>query len=77
MSWLGRPSAAATRRAPGSATTADGKIHYLKCCLREGLLPPGERTGRNQALLEVGGLSVASVQATLVAIDEQVSTHTS
>ncbi|MGI5282748.1 MerR family transcriptional regulator [Nonomuraea polychroma] len=62
----------------------------IKFYLREGLLPPGERTGPNQALyntdhvrrlklirtlLEAGGLSLSAVQAILAAIDEQVAAH--
>ncbi|UGQ11640.1 MerR family transcriptional regulator [Yinghuangia sp. ASG 101] len=57
----------------------------IKYYLREGLLPAGEPTGRNQAqygphhlhrlrliraLLDVGGLSVASAKDTLAALDD-------
>ncbi|WP_342670874.1 MerR family transcriptional regulator [Pseudonocardia acaciae] len=65
-------------------------IATIKYYLREGLLPAGERTSPNQAnytdahvrrlklvraLLDVGGLSVASVREVLTAIDHQISTH--
>jgi DNA-binding transcriptional MerR regulator len=57
----------------------------IKYYLREGLLPPGEPTGRNQAaygeahlrrlrlirgLRDVGGLSVAAVREVLASLDE-------
>jgi DNA-binding transcriptional MerR regulator len=57
----------------------------IKYYLREGLLPPGERTGPNQAsydehhlrrlrlvraLIDVGGLSVAASREVLAAVDE-------
>ena len=56
----------------------------IKFYLREGLLPPGESTGRNQAdysdahihrlrliriLLDVGGLSVATAKEVIAAVD--------
>lgn len=65
-------------------------VATIKYYLRERLLPPGERTSPNQALydethvrrlkliralLEVGGLSVATVADVLTALDEQISTH--
>ncbi|EHR49150.1 putative transcriptional regulator [Saccharomonospora marina XMU15] len=65
-------------------------IATVKYYLREGLLHPGERTSPNQAhydeshvrrlrlvraLLEVGGLSIASVRETLAAIDSHDRTH--
>ncbi|MEU6643809.1 MerR family transcriptional regulator [Saccharomonospora sp. NPDC046836] len=65
-------------------------IATIKYYQREGLLPPGERTGPNQArydqshvqrlklvraLLEVGGLSVAAVRDVVDEIDERNSTH--
>ncbi|WP_370946651.1 MerR family transcriptional regulator [Amycolatopsis sp. cg5] len=65
-------------------------VATIKYYLREGLLQPGERTSPNQArygeahvrrlklvraLIDVGGLSIAAVQETLGAIDDQVSTH--
>ncbi|GAA5165752.1 MerR family transcriptional regulator [Pseudonocardia eucalypti] len=65
-------------------------VATIKYYLRERLLPPGERTSPNQALydethirrlkliralLEVGGLSVATVADVLAALDEQISTH--
>ena len=61
-------------------------VATVKYYLREGLLPPGLPTARNQAdydeghlhrlrlvraLLEVGGLSLAAVRAVLVAVDEE------
>ena len=63
-----------------SATT----VPTIKFYLREGLLPPGEATGRNQAeydeahvrrlrliraLLDVGGLSVAAAREVLSVVD--------
>jgi DNA-binding transcriptional MerR regulator len=65
-------------------------VATIKYYLREGLLPPGERTSPNQArydrehvrrlklvraLLEVGGLSIAGVREVLAAIDEQADIH--
>lgn len=66
-------------------------IPTIKYYLREGLLPPGTSTGRNQAeyderhlgrlrliraLREVGGLSVAATRQVLATLDEPVrSTH--
>lgn len=65
-------------------------VATIKYYLREGLLPPGERTSPNQArygdghvrrlklvraLLDVGGLSIASVRDVLDAIDSGVHTH--
>lgn len=66
-------------------------VPTAKYYLREGLLPPGEATARNQAdygeehlrrlrlvraLLEVGGLSLSEVRAVLAAVDdEETSTH--
>lgn len=59
-------------------------IPTIKFYLREGLLPPGEPTGRNQArydqhhvrrlhlvrvLVDVGGLSLAAVRGVLASID--------
>ncbi|MGH3434525.1 MAG: MerR family transcriptional regulator [Thermocrispum sp.] len=59
-------------------------VATIKYYLREGLLPAGERTGRNQAryggdhvrrlrlvrgLLDVGGLSLAQVAVVLAAVD--------
>ena len=60
-------------------------VASIKYYLREGLLPPGERTSPNQAsyddghvhrlrmvraLLDVGGLSVAATRAVLAAVDD-------
>jgi DNA-binding transcriptional MerR regulator len=60
-------------------------VASIKYYLREGLLPPGERTGPNQAsydeghvrrlrmvraLIDVGGLSVAATRAVLAAVDD-------
>ncbi len=66
-------------------------IATIKYYLREGLLPPGETTARNQAdysdehlwrlrfvrvLREVGGLGIESIRAVLVAVnDDQRSLH--
>ncbi|MQA60148.1 MAG: MerR family transcriptional regulator [Actinophytocola sp.] len=65
--------------------TAGVALPTIKYYLREGLLPPGHRTSRNQAqydddhlrrlrliraLIEVGGLPVAKVHDVLAAIDE-------
>jgi DNA-binding transcriptional MerR regulator len=65
-------------------------VATIKYYLREGLLPPGERTRPNQAryaeihvrrlklvraLMEVGGLAISQVGAVLEAIDEQEPTH--
>lgn len=65
-------------------------VATIKFYLREGLLPPGERTSPNQAryqhdhvrrlklvraLLDVGGLSVAAAREVLRAIDDRTSTH--
>ncbi|HKS47948.1 MAG TPA: MerR family transcriptional regulator [Amycolatopsis sp.] len=65
-------------------------VATIKYYLREGLLPPGERTSPNQArygeehvrrlkmvraLLDVGGLSIAGVREVLAAIDDRTSTH--
>jgi DNA-binding transcriptional MerR regulator len=65
-------------------------VATIKYYLREGLLPPGERTSPNQAryaeihvrrlklvraLMDVGGLSISQVGAVLEAIDEQEPTH--
>jgi len=61
-------------------------IPTVKYYLREGLLPPGERTSPNQAryderhvqrlrlvraLIEVGGLSVAATKDVLAAVDDE------
>lgn len=60
-------------------------VASIKYYLREGLLPPGERTGPNQAsyddghvrrlrmvraLIDVGGLSVAATRSVLSAVDD-------
>jgi DNA-binding transcriptional MerR regulator len=60
-------------------------VASIKYYLREGLLPPGERTGPNQAsyddghvrrlrmvraLIDVGGLSVAATRGVLAAVDD-------
>ena len=60
-------------------------VASIKYYLREGLLPPGERTGPNQAaydenhvrrlrmvraLIDVGGLSVAATRSVLAAVDD-------
>lgn len=66
-------------------------VATVKYYLREGLLHPGERTGRNQAryddghvrrlrlvraLLDVGGLSIADVKRVLAAMEaEETSLH--
>ncbi|WP_020662597.1 MerR family transcriptional regulator [Amycolatopsis benzoatilytica] len=65
-------------------------VATIKYYLREGLLPPGERTSPNQArydethvqrlklvraLIEVGGLSVATVREVVRAVDEGTATH--
>jgi len=65
-------------------------VATVKYYLREGLLPPGERTSPNQAryspahvqrlrlikaLTDVGGLPLASVGAVLSAIDEDRTPH--
>ncbi|MTD54054.1 MerR family transcriptional regulator [Amycolatopsis pithecellobii] len=65
-------------------------VATVKYYLREGLLPPGERTSPNQArysashvqrlrlvkaLTEVGGLSLASVGAVLEAVDGDATPH--
>src|SRR5437763_4823350 len=65
-------------------------VATVKYYLREGLLPPGERTSPNQArysaahvqrlrlikaLTEVGGLPLASVGAVLAAIDGDATPH--
>ncbi|WAL64980.1 MerR family transcriptional regulator [Amycolatopsis cynarae] len=65
-------------------------VATIKYYLREGLLPPGERTSPNQArygeehvrrlrlvraLLEVGGLTVAAVREVVEAIDQRAPTH--
>lgn len=66
-------------------------IATIKFYLREGLLPPGEQTSTNQAnysdvhlrrlrlvraLIEVGGLQLATVRATVAAIEnESASLH--
>ncbi|MBE8521568.1 MerR family transcriptional regulator [Amycolatopsis sp. H6(2020)] len=65
-------------------------VATVKYYLREGLLPPGERTSPNQAryspahvqrlrlikaLTEVGGLSLASVGVVLSAIDDHETPH--
>lgn len=65
-------------------------VATIKYYIREGLVRPGQRTSRNQALydeghvrrlklirvlLDVGGLSISNVHAVLAAIDEQISTH--
>ena len=65
-------------------------VATIKYYLREGLLPPGERTSPNQArydeshvqrlklvraLVEVGGLSVATVREVVRAVDEGTATH--
>ncbi|HEY2204405.1 MAG TPA: MerR family transcriptional regulator [Pseudonocardia sp.] len=65
-------------------------VATIKYYLREGLLPPGERTGPNQArygsghvrrlrlvraLLDVGGLSVAAVREVLAAVDTRAAMH--
>ncbi|GAB3504497.1 MerR family transcriptional regulator [Amycolatopsis cihanbeyliensis] len=65
-------------------------VATIKYYLREGLVPAGERTGRNQArydethvrrlrlvraLLDIGGFSIADVRAVLEAIDQQKSMH--
>jgi DNA-binding transcriptional MerR regulator len=65
-------------------------VATVKYYLREGLLPPGERTSPNQArysaahvqrlrlikaLTEVGGLPLASVGAVLNAIDQHETPH--
>lgn len=64
---------------------ADVAVPTIKYYLREGLLPPGERTNRNQAryddthlrrlrliraLIDVGKLPVATVREVLAALDE-------
>jgi DNA-binding transcriptional MerR regulator len=70
---------------------SDVPIATIKYYLREGLLPPGEQTSRNQAtygeahlrrlrlvraLIEVGGLQLATVRATVAAIeDDSTSLH--
>ncbi|WP_019816485.1 MerR family transcriptional regulator [Saccharomonospora saliphila] len=61
-------------------------VATVKYYLREGLLPPGERTSRNQAryddahvrrlrlvraLLDVGGLSISEVKEVLAALDSR------
>lgn len=65
-------------------------VATVKYYLREGLLQPGERTSPNQArygedhvqrlkliraLLDVGGLSVATVGEVLAAVDSHAPTH--
>lgn len=66
-------------------------VASIKYYLREGLLPPGERTGPNQAaysedhvrrlrlvraLIDVGGLSVAGTRDVLAAVDaDDVALH--
>ena len=65
-------------------------VATIKYYLREGLLPPGERTSPNQArydrehvrrlklvraLLDVGGLSIARVREVLDGIDENDDIH--
>jgi DNA-binding transcriptional MerR regulator len=65
-------------------------VATVKYYLREGLLPPGERTSPNQArysathvqrlrliraLTDVGGLSLASVGTVLAAIDDEKTPH--
>jgi len=65
-------------------------VATIKYYLREGLLPPGERTSPNQArygeghvqrlklvraLIEVGGLSVATVREVVRAVDDGTATH--
>src|SRR5258706_7366806 len=60
-------------------------IASIKYYLREGLLPAGAATGRNQAeydeahirrlrliraLIDIGGLSIASARAVLAAVDQ-------
>jgi DNA-binding transcriptional MerR regulator len=65
-------------------------VATIKYYLREGLLPPGERTSPNQArydrehvrrlklvraLLDVGGLSIARVREVLGGIDEHDDIH--
>lgn len=66
-------------------------VASIKYYLREGLLPPGERTSPNQAaydeghlrrlrmvraLIDVGGLSVAATRAVLAAVDDpEVGLH--
>jgi DNA-binding transcriptional MerR regulator len=63
----------------------------VKFYLRDGVLPPGERTGPNQAdygqehlrrlrlvraLVEIGGVSIARVRGVLAAVDDEgLSTH--
>src|SRR3954469_3247740 len=63
-------------------------VPTIKFYLREGLLPPGTPTGRNQAsydgaherrlrllraLVEVGGLSTAALRQVLLAVDAPVA----
>ena len=65
-------------------------VATIKYYLREGLLPSGERTSRNQAryddvhvrrlklvraLIDVGGLSIVDVREVLEAIDGHTPTH--
>lgn len=65
-------------------------VATIKFYLREGLLPAGERTGRNQArygdehvrrlqfvraLLDIGGLSIAQVRQVIEALDAETPTH--
>jgi DNA-binding transcriptional MerR regulator len=65
-------------------------VATIKYYLREGLLPPGERTSPNQArygehhvrrlklvraLLDIGGLTIAAVRDVLEAIDDDSSTY--
>ncbi|WP_051793135.1 MerR family transcriptional regulator [Amycolatopsis jejuensis] len=65
-------------------------VATIKYYLREGLLPPGERTSPNQArygenhvqrlrliraMVEVGGLSVATVRDVVAAVDAHQPTH--
>jgi len=65
-------------------------VATIKYYLREGLIPPGERTSPNQArygadhvrrlklvraLLDVGGLTIAAVRGVLEAVDGERSVH--
>ncbi|MEU3275256.1 MerR family transcriptional regulator [Saccharomonospora sp. NPDC006951] len=65
-------------------------VPTIKYYLREGILPPGERTSPNQArydeshvrrlklvraMLDVGGLSIADVHRMIAAIDQRTPTH--
>ncbi|MFF5993037.1 MerR family transcriptional regulator [Prauserella flavalba] len=65
-------------------------VATIKYYLREGLLPPGERTSPNQArydaahvrrlkliraLLDIGGLSIAAVRDVIAGLGQETSTH--